>query len=509
MYKILIVDDERNERVGIEKLILRYQYDLEIKQAANGEEALSILEKEPIDILLTDIKMPFMNGIELIKQVHNRGLSPICIIYSAYGEFEYAQNAISLGVLQYLLKPVKLDEFQQLFEKVMEICEEKKQRNAEKEKLKQKLKKAEDVTLSRKLLNWLESESTDYSYEVENLIEADTYIPIILSSYSSLFSRYWENYERDIHNIVGEEALIINKNDTQMVLLIQNRHFTEKQVAKMCEEIIGTSKGKYQSEVFIVVGNECKGMNGLKKEYEKIQEQLDYQFFISESTFFIYDESGIVKKKSEMLPIHFEKIMTFAKLEDLQGMKQEFKKAFEYVEKNTGFSSIYIKYNFSEVIKRCCEILHSEEKMLQVVEEIYGSHSMNQVKESIFDLIEVLARNRTEKLDENRIVALAKNIIHERYSDCTLNVSSIADELGISAAYMSTLFKMDADQNLVKYISKYRIEKAKELLKTTNMKIGNIAEKVGYLNTSYFISLFRNNVGCSPAKYREKLFKNE
>ena len=88
MYKILLADDERLERNGIEKLIYKFGYDLEIFQAANGVEAISICEREKIDILLTDIKMPIMNGLELIERIRQMGMQPVCIIYSAYGEFE-------------------------------------------------------------------------------------------------------------------------------------------------------------------------------------------------------------------------------------------------------------------------------------------------------------------------------------------------------------------------------------------------------------------------------------
>ena len=125
MYRILIVDDEKRERIGLEHLIRKYGYPLEIEQASNGEEALAVINRMHIDILLTDIKMPFMTGIELIEKVRRNGYDPFCIIFSAYGEFEYAQNAISLGVIQYLLKPVSLDEFQILFQKVLGLCDER------------------------------------------------------------------------------------------------------------------------------------------------------------------------------------------------------------------------------------------------------------------------------------------------------------------------------------------------------------------------------------------------
>lgn len=513
MYKILLVDDERNERIGIEKLIKRYGYEMEVLQATNGEEALEVFQKEEIDVLLTDIKMPYMTGMELIEQVKKRGHNPICIIYSAYGEFEYAQDAISLGVLQYLLKPIKLEEFQKLFQKVVEICSQKRVQMKESETLRQTLLHIEKEKQLRRVLQYLEAEQNvemeAESNKWDGIFDKDSYIPIIYSSYSNFFNLYWEQCEQEIYRILGEGTIILNRNDTQFLLLVEETVFREKQASEFCEQLIELSITKYQSEVFLIVGNSCGTMQELKREYEKIREQLDYQFFLSKSTYFLYDKDGTIKKKRGMLPLYFEKILTFAKLRDFKGLKQEFARSFEYVEKTVGFSSIYIKYNFSEMIKRCCEILHSEEKMLRVVEDIYGSHSLFQVKQAIFYLLDSLLEEEKENGEENHLVTLAKTIVEEQYSDVMLNVSSVAEQLGVSAAYMSTVFKGNSNQNLVKYISQYRIEVAKELLKTTNMKVGDIAKKVGYANASYFISLFRDNVGISPLKFREGTEKSE
>lgn len=510
MYKILIVDDENNERMGLQRLISKYQYPLEVRQAQNGKVALEIMEKEDIDILLTDIKMPFMTGIELIEQVNKRGLNPICIIYSAYGEFEYAQNAIQLGVLQYLLKPIKLEKFEKLFDKVIEICKEKSTQKIRNEQLKKTLKSIEEEKYAQKILRYLDLEYGEEKFnELEERTQEETFCPIIISLYSSLIFKYWENYEQDILNLVGQNTLFINKSDTQFLILIRNKDLSSKQISEISKTFIKISKNKYQSEVYIVAGNSCKGIKKLKDEYIKMSQQLDYQFFVSKSMFFIHNENGIIRKTSEMLSLYFERILTFAKLEDYQGMSNEFKKAFEYVEQSEGFTSLYIKYNFSEVIKRCCEILHSEERMMEIVEEIYGANSIIQLKESIFTLIDTLSKYKKKQGNENRLIVLAKSIVNERFSDYNLNVSQIAEDMEMSAAYLSTLFKTETNQNLAKYICQYRMEKAKELLKITNMKIADISKKVGYINPSYFISLFKNNVGCSPAKYREKYFDNE
>ena len=155
MYNILIVDDEKKERDGITRLIRRYGFQLKVSQASNGEEALEEFEKHPFDILLTDIKMPFMDGIELIKEVQKRGYNPICVIYSAYGEFEYAQNAISLGVREYLLKPIRLDAFDELFHKVIDLCRAKDEVEQEKEKVKEAYEEVAAYRLGWKMLNYL------------------------------------------------------------------------------------------------------------------------------------------------------------------------------------------------------------------------------------------------------------------------------------------------------------------------------------------------------------------
>lgn len=510
MYKILIVDDENNERMGIQRLIYKYQYPLEVRQAPNGKIALEMMEKEEIDILLTDIKMPFMTGIELIEQINKRGWNPICIIYSAYGEFEYAQNAIQLGVLQYLLKPIKLEKFEELFNKVIEICKEKSTQKVRNEQIKKTLKSIENEKYALKIQRYLDLDDGEENFsEFKEIMEEQTFCPIIISLYSSSIFKYWESYEQDILNLVGQDSLIINKSDTQFLILIRNRSLNSKQVSELCKDFIKISKNKYQSEVYVVAGRSCMDIKELKEEYKKMSNHLDYQFFVSESMFFIHNENGVIKKTNEMLSLYYEKILTFAKLEDYEGMNDEFKKAFEYVEESEGFTSLYIKYNFSEVIKKCCEILHSEERMMEIVEEIYGSSSIVQVKEAVFRLIDTLSKYGKKKTDENRLIVLAKSIVNERFSDYNLNVSQIAEDMNMSAAYLSTLFKIETKQNLAKYISQYRLEKAKDLLKTTNMKIADVAKKVGYINPSYFILLFKNNVGCSPAKYRENFFKNE
>ena len=235
MYNILIVDDEKKEREGIALLLKRFGFPLRTAFAQNGEDALKIMEKNYFDILLTDIKMPYMDGIQLIRETQKRGLNPICIIYSAYGEFEYAQNAISLGVQEYLLKPVKLDAFKALFEKIIEICQEKEIEKKNRNDIIQAKEEAAQQKLSWNLLNYLESEELEegtlnhwetLENEFTSVVQEKICIPVIISCYSNLFSIEWEEYLKDIREYFGKETVIITNTDNQIVvLLIRERDF--------------------------------------------------------------------------------------------------------------------------------------------------------------------------------------------------------------------------------------------------------------------------------------------
>ena len=126
--KILLVDDEKIERQGIKFLIQKFQIPLIVEEANNGKKAWEYIERNnDIDILLTDVKMPYMDGLELAKKVNQLNPNIVIIIFSAYGEFDYAKKACQVNAVNYLLKPIEIDEFQEVMGHVMEICEKRKQ----------------------------------------------------------------------------------------------------------------------------------------------------------------------------------------------------------------------------------------------------------------------------------------------------------------------------------------------------------------------------------------------
>lgn len=309
---------------------------------------------------------------------------------------------------------------------------------------------------------------------------------------------------------MGEDTVIINMEDSQILLLApEDSERKEKELRRCCERMIEISQNTYQIEVFVVAGIICTGLDEIREEYKKILEIIDYQFFASESSYILRDNECRNKKQSDMLPMYFNKIDTCIKLKDYKGIRDEFDKVFDYIDRNVGFSSIYIKYNFTYIMKKMCEGLNTEEHLVDVVEKIYHARSLESVRQVVVQFITQVEQDHEAVSPDNRLVSMAKKLVGEKYQEVSLGVSYIADELNVSLPYLSTLFKMETGQTLVKYITSYRIEQAKYLLRMSNMKVADVAEKVGYLNTSYFISLFRNREGCSPQQYREKEFNHE
>lgn len=516
MYRILIVDDEKKEREGIALLIRRFGIQLKTELAANGEEALILLRKKHFDVLLTDIKMPYMDGIQLIRSVQELGQTPICIIYSAYGEFEYAQNAISLGVLEYLLKPIELEAFQELFKKVICLCDEKEKDTQKQAEIIQYQEEAIIQRLGWELLTYLDGEENKSYSELEQKIEdewknifnpdLEFCIPVLIFSYSNLFVRAWDEYRQEIEEQFGRKTMIFNNTDNQifMLLICEKDNFKLSRYKKQCEVLIDTTQKKYQSDLFVVLGKECESLSQLKKEYGELKDQMDYQFFIQKSRLLIHDESYFLRKENNMLGLYFERIFNCAKMQDYKGMVKEFQKVFHYLSDENGFSSIYVKYTFTDAIKRINEYTNADIDLIPYIEQIYHAKNIENVSISIGTCLAEMENHKKEEHNENRLVRMARDIVYDKYNENNLNVSFIADELSVSAAYLSNLFKVETGINLVKFITQYRMERAKELLVQTNMKIGDVAQKVGYLNVSYFTSIFRNQEGCSPIQYREK-----
>lgn len=391
MYKILFVDDERLIREGISNLIDWEQIaGQELILAENAKVALEYLEQEKYEIVISDIYMQDMNGIELAKCIKEKWPDIVVILLSAYEDFDYARKAIEAGVFKYLLKPVIPEELEDAVNEAIsyvKIHEETKKR-------------------------------IDYSQEV------------------------LEDYRRELKKGLWKDILSGNMRNEDEILERFNKMDIPQNI----------------SPIYVVV-------------YET-----------DDKSMFRQNQVEIDKVVSGYFEGYLDAIFVDNYIVIL--LKKENEKS--------------ILYGFSDLVK---EMFHFEMYMGEgkVVKDLSTLHvSVESAKYNI-------QKNRANKKDEpTQIVFAAVEMIRKEIENVNFNINTIANELYLTPAYFSRVFKRKMGMTCMEFIKNYRINLAKELLQNTDLSIQQISEKTGYATVYYFSQQFKQVTGESPGNFRKK-----
>lgn len=433
MTNVLIVDDEKIEREGLKYLLSREEGERTVFEAANGKQALQVLRSEDIQLLLTDIKMPHMTGLELSKKAKEENPNLQIIIFSGFSDFTFAQEAIRYGVTEYILKPVNPDDFHKVLERAE--SEISKRRKKESREIKEK-----NFLQQYFLQSYLYSGKKEILQKAGELIDLDKWnswhCAILIESDVALFDTAEENLEQQM-----EEKF----------------YHPDKHVFTNEDEVLGMEVGEVQDSQLMQA--------------------------ISED---------ITRKDIEQLWRHFECLK-------------------EKYHDNTQYSAMYIKFVFSNVIQELFQEnqFSGEHKLEHEIERLYNCRNIMEIlsvtEDNIKEYEAFLERSMNSSRNE---VTAVKNYIYQHYEE-DLNLEMLAEKVYLSSGYLSFIFKKETGMNLNRYIRVFRMKKAKELLCSTNMKVAQISEKVGFANVSYFCRSFREYYGSSPESYRKGTGEDE
>lgn len=463
MYNILIVDDEKIERSGIRMLLKRMGIELGVFEACNGKQALEYLTSDKntgighIDILLTDVKMPFMDGIELIKNVMHNDISLKTIIFSGYNEFEYAKLAVKLGVKDYILKPVDPSEFSSTITGVITELDEEHKKDEDYNRQANFIKQYYMYTL----LN-----SGDASGILDNGDFLAGYNRLALIEFNTDFFGKYDTGEDIFKEITGElDYQYLNLNPLQSVIIFSDKSLTAD-------------------------GN-------IDKNIEEMFTNYIFSDNISEDTPVLVqiDDDALMKQMKQDI-----------KMKDITFLRIHFDALCKKYRGQSNFSHIYIKFVFSNLLKDFYDNIPGadEAEFGREIDRLYKSEDFSCIMDIVNNYIDLLEKSfGKEPATSHREIETVKNYIHNHYGE-EIGAQQLADMVYLAPSYLSSLFKKETGQNLSKYIKQYRMEKAKELLTGTNMKIVNISEQVGYPNVSYFVQSFREYFGISPQKFRDQ-----
>jgi two-component system response regulator YesN len=240
-------------------------------------------------------------------------------------------------------------------------------------------------------------------------------------------------------------------------------------------------------------------------EYQEMEKVLEYKFFLSASAL-LFTEVTYAARQEEPADIDdlLDEISKYISYGESHLIRNGIERMFMELQTSNRLSTIYVKYMCTEIAKKYVQDYKREynASFQRFVEQIYTTQSLLQLKNLMIDLVEVEEREKPSAESPRKVIGEVLKLIHRDYG-LDIGLESLAEKACLSPSYLSHLFKKETGASLVKYITCYRLEKAGELLRTTNKKIADISHEVGYTSFAYFCSIFKNYYGKTPAKYRE------
>ncbi len=504
MKRLLIVDDERIERDGIRMLVQDMKLELEVLEAANGKKALQILDERKVDFMITDIKMPFMSGLELIRASRENYPRIEIAILSGYGEFAYAQEAIKYGVANYILKPVDPEEFRKTIDAMLEKSASQEHEKEEKEQTKAFLNKY----FFQKYLftgneDYLNRILSGENYGLDGNDIKGTQNLMLVESAGNFFENCGQEVIQELQQRLGRALGYLDLNENQILLIFY--HSASDNYPRIAESVYEAVKEQFGVECYVAVGRKIRNLKECPQEYQALENLMENKFYHTDTRIFSMDEEIEGESQVRSGTDYQKKLKEDIRLKDFTHLWDDYKKMNEQIQSDGNESQMYLKFLYSELVKELFDSMGSEEspRMKTVIGEIYQAADLAGIYHAVEESFREFETRKMESEDGVRSdVEKVKAYIHAHYGE-TLGIERLAGEVYLSPGYLSYIFKKETGMNLSRYIKEYRMEKAKELLRDTNMKIVKICSSVGFSNVSYFCQSFREYCGVSPEKYRK------
>lgn len=497
MLTILIVDDERLERRGICFLLSQRGEEFEILEAPNGKAACEILKKQSVDILFTDVKMPFMDGIELVSKAREWNPQIEMAIFSGYGEFEYARQAMRAGVVNYVLKPVDPREFHETLDRLLETISKRK-------KWEQKNLESEDSLKQYFLEKYLYQGNPELLKKISDEVDISEWNQIqgliLIESEDNFFERCEEEFTEKLSEEVKQKLIFLNLAPNQELCVLCSK--CDQSV--LAQHMIDWMNVTFGCQFYVAAGYPVRNLDELPGGFRELELLMENKFYQKDKRLFLpgktLEESGAEQFLDEILNRMIENIQR----DDMMHLWENFRILQINIGNLSRYSQIYTKFVFSNLVKEFYVHQHSEGKKLEeAVQYVYEFQSIQEVLKFVESLITDMEHHLEDKGNVSRNeVSRAKSYIYEHYNEA-ISVETLAELVYLSPGYFSYIFKKETGENVSRFIRAYRMEKAKELLSGTNKKIVRICEETGFFNVSYFCKSFREYCGCSPEQYRK------
>jgi two-component system response regulator YesN len=519
-YKVFLVEDEIVTREGIRDHVDWEAANFEFcGEAPDGEIALPLIEETKPDVLITDIKMPFMDGLQLSKIVREHMPWVKIIILSGHNEFEYAQSAVKLGVTEYLLKPVSAKDLHKVLENLTLTLDREKE---EREKLKSLQDKNKDnLVFSREhfLLKLVmggvsSADAIEQSQQLGLDIVARYYLVILIRIELCINSQPFDYREyQQVETIVSEfagnnlDVFLTKKDPEELVILIKGDSL--ERLVQEGSFLAGLIKDEVEKRTFCNIVIEMgKPQDRLGDIHHSFAEAL----VKSKAAESIQMRSQVNQEYVDLIMMDHEAIENFIKFGSIKDFDEFFTATLQPVSEIALRSYLIKHYLFVDIILTTKQFMSDfggkDEKLVSAVQDIENVlneiKDVEHIKEKLRRIFSTVLAFRNSQASHERLLILqqAKAFLDENFADPDIKMSRVAREFNISSSHFSTVFRQELGITYRDYISKLRINYAKQLLRTTNLKCSEIAFRSGYNDSHYFSVVFKKKTGLSPRQFR-------
>ncbi|OUO79696.1 DNA-binding response regulator [Blautia sp. An249] len=535
MIKVFLVEDEVIMRKGIKNHIPWEKEGLEfVGEASDGELAYPLIKKTKPDILITDIKMPFMDGLELSSLVKKEFPNTKIIILSGYNEFDYAKRAISIGITDYLLKPVSREKLLEAIKRVAEVIREEQEQQKlmtqYQEEMKENLR-AEKIKLFYALVHNTISISEILNKGGQMGMDfTASYYTVVMFKVISEGHDYMEHLVKVTEQVEEyleseERILCFKRPEDGWFLLVRSEDGEEFQ------EILSALKEKVQSlipeedtlQYFGGIGKTVQRLRDVGISYNEANSAFASRFFMERNQIVTNEEVRLwntpAEKSVDLKTIDVSKIdrklvEDFLKVGAKEEVENFIENYFRKVGSGTYNSVMFRQYLMMDMYFCVAGVLESLGLSAEDLPEHYRDASViaaqvtsvSGMKQYLTDLFsEALDLRDNSSMDHyNSLFEDAKKYIQENFQNNDISLNVVASQVGISPSYFSTLFRQELGETFIEYLTKLRMDRAKELLMCTNRKTSEIGFSIGYKDSHYFSYIFKKTQGCTPKEYRAR-----
>ena len=534
LYNVLLVDDEADVLQAMKKKIDWEALGFCLAGTAeNGQEALEMAEQHHIDVVMTDIKMPYMDGLTLCKNLKQSYRNMKVIIYSGFDDFEFAREAVHLEAEEYLLKPISAGDMEAAFSKVRKKLDQEYDEYRNLNRLSEYYRKSLPAMREQLVMGILEGriagerarammETYEICLDSPFYVVAALYMDVnpreeqpqpaqlFTLSLKDMVQDYLKNRTRFFSTAFLDQVIVIFMLDEREEIDQVLYHLD--QICKMGFHVL-------KSSVTAAVGQICANTDALHTSYEEAVNAMEYRSILGSGQVLYINDIEPCSEENILVTEHeFQNLVHAVKLGNRDETNAAIAQIMDSIRKEPISPGQY-QLLFMELLSELMKIgraykLHPNQIFGEHAgswQELYRMVTVDELEgwlqEVCTNLRHVLRHERRDSAA--RLTEQAKAYIEEHYKESDLSADSLCRCLNVSAAYFSTIFKREVGMSFVAYLTKIRLEHALELLRTTEDKTYIIASRVGYMEPNYFSYVFKKQYGISPSKYRAEMSVKE